>query len=90
MLRQVTFANQNSSFDFSNQSRDELMLKLNLLKQRVEAVEHGIPLLCLKTDDEMVQIKHFITTYYEPILSSLELEQLKLGQLELEQQNVLD
>ena len=55
------------------------MLKLNLLKQRVEAVEHGIPLLCLKTDDEMVQIKHFITTYYEPILTSLELEQLKLG-----------
>ena len=73
--------------DFSEQSKDDLMLKLNNLRARAEAVEHSIPLLCLKTNDEMVQIKHFITTYYEPVLTSLELEQLRHGQIELEQQN---
>ena len=37
-----------------------------------------MPMLCFKTDEEMTQIKRFVAVYYKPLLTQLEIEQLKL------------
>jgi len=55
--RQVTFHQRDHNMtttDYSEMSKDELMLKLRMLKSHADAMEHGIPLLCLKTEDEIV------------------------------------
>ena len=39
-------------------------------------VEHRIPLLHFKTDDEISQIKNFLLVYYRPILSKIDINQL--------------
>ena len=41
-------------------------------------VEHRIPLLHYKTKDEVSQIKNFLLIYYRPILSKIDIEQLKV------------
>ena len=35
-------------------------------------------MMCFKTEDEMTQIKRFMAVYYQPLLTQLEIEQLKL------------
>ena len=39
-------------------------------------VEHRIPLLHFKTEDEISQIKNFLLVYYRPILSKIDIDQL--------------
>ena len=44
-------------------------------------------MLMFKTDDEVEQIRHFISTYYRPFLSELEIEQLSNKKNEEEQKS---
>lgn len=53
------------------------MNKLKALKTHTKRIEHKIPMLSFKTYDEMTQIKRFVSTYYEPILTRMEIDMLK-------------
>ena len=55
------------------------MNKLKALKTHTKRIEHKIPMLSFKTFDEMTQIKRFVSTYYEPILTRMEIDMLKLS-----------
>ena len=55
------------------------MNKLKALKTHTKRIEHKIPMLSFKTSDEMTQIKRFVSTYYEPILTRIEIDMLKLS-----------
>jgi hypothetical protein len=52
----------------------------NLTKCAIE-VEHRFPMLSFKTDDDILQMKQFVRTYYQPILNDIDL-------LKLEETNV--
>lgn len=45
---------------------------LALLLERAEKVEHGLPMMGFKTRDELVQVKFFLRTYFEPVLTNLD------------------
>lgn len=53
-------------------------IQVNLVKcrKRVGEVEHRIPMLSYKTDDDISQIKRFLLVYYTPLHSKLELDML--------------
>ena len=42
------------------------------LRSRAEVVEYNLPLLMFKTNDEILQMKRYISVYYEPLLSKTE------------------
>lgn len=52
--------------------------RIAALHSHAEFVEYSLPMLCFKTDEEMTQIKRFVAVYYKPLLTQLEIEQLKL------------
>lgn len=54
-----------------------MLKKVKDLKQHAMEVERRVPLLSLQKNDEMLQLKYFIITYYLPILSVYELSTLK-------------
>ena len=54
----------------------DMQSKINQLKHVAKEVEHRIPLLHFKTDDEISQIKNFLLVYYRPILSKIDINQL--------------
>ena len=39
-------------------------------------MEHRLPMLTFKTEDEILQIKQFVLVYYQPILSKLDMMML--------------
>ena len=43
--------------------------KIYALKRHADKVTHSLPMLSLKTDDEVAQIRKFALIYYKPILS---------------------
>ena len=61
----------------TGESREEMLRKVKDLKQHAREVERRVPLLSLQKNDEMLQLKYFIITYYLPILSVYELSTLK-------------
>lgn len=42
---------------------------LPLLLERAEKVERGLPMLGFKSRDELAQVKLFLRTYFEPVLT---------------------
>ena len=67
----------------------EMQAKINQLKQVTRDVEHRIPLLHYKTNDEINQIKNFLLVYYRPILSKIDIEQIKVeGDIDEENDNI--
>ena len=54
-----------------------MIKKVKDLNTQAREVERRVPLLSLQTNDEILQLKFFIITYYLPILSVYELSTLK-------------
>ena len=78
--KNVTFkVKEDDGHDPADETRDEKMNKLKALKAHAESIEHRIPMLSFKTSDEMIQIKRFVSIYYQPILTSIEIEMLELN-----------
>lgn len=50
--------------------------KLSKLRQHTRDVERALPLMCYKTEDEVLQVKHFVKTYYMPLLTDKEVSKL--------------
>ena len=40
-------------------------------------VEHRLPMMSFKTKDDILQIKQFVRTYYQPILNDIDLLKLE-------------
>jgi len=57
------------------------------LEQRSLDVEHRIPMMAFKTEDDILQMKHFVRTYYSPILTEADFD--KLDQTYVEKEEVI-
>ena len=55
------------------------MQKLWSLKNHSDKIETTYPMQCLVSKDLIFQLKQFIITYYEPILTQIELDLLWMG-----------
>ena len=53
--------------------KKEIEGKIERLKKHAEQIETRIPLMSYTASDDQDQLKHFIITYYKPILNSYEL-----------------
>ena len=54
-----------------------MLRKVKDLKKLAKEVEKRVPLLSLNTNDDMLQLKFFIITYYRSILSVYEISTLQ-------------
>jgi len=69
-------SSQTKTDDVAGDSREEIKKNLVKLRKTARDVEHRIPMLTFRTDDEILQIKRFLLVYYLPILSKIDIKPL--------------
>lgn len=78
MKRQSTFLLRQERRSSKRDEKGEVIRNLIKLREHATMVERKVPMFAFKTQSEIMQLKHFLMTYYAPILILQDVKQLKL------------